>query len=339
MPNTNTHLDEFEVLIKEEGAVVLKKIRTTNPAPASRPALIPTANTSLPTLSPPHALITEPSFLALRERTKTVYDRVTDEIIRTAGISVSAELSPRLRAAIIARLRDVRDSLETADLFQRPRAQGGLGLNPREASQLILIMEKQVRIFSEKLTFIQREKTTTAMTAEKEHQRERTEQRAIDEERARESIYTAITGRAAPVHKKPTEAAAPAPAPAPPQPSRPVVRDVSAPKRSPLVGPVQEISSITLEDFRKLSRDPREAALKIRDKINLLSEQSFGRRHEGLNAWREAEPSRLYRETIAESLERHEPVQAVIARRAAGGRGLTADEFNAIMELNALLRS
>ncbi|MFH2063073.1 MAG: hypothetical protein ABIJ46_02865 [bacterium] len=118
--------------------------------------------------------------------------------------------------------------------------------------------------------------------------------------------------------------------------SRPVVSDVArAPRR--LTGPVEELASLTLQDFRRLSRDPSEAALKIRDKVDLLKDESFADKTAGVRAWRDSAVNRLYLETLRRSLE-GTPVEEVLTAMAKDGEALTKPEFDALMKLNRGLR-
>lgn len=118
---------------------------------------------------------------------------------------------------------------------------------------------------------------------------------------------------------------------------RPKVLDVTPAVK--LVGPVEELRAMTLADFRKLARDPKEACLKIRDKINLLQEESFEKRNAAVTAWRGSEPMRIYAELTAAALQEGKAVPVQIQERTAAGKpSLTQEEFTAIMELNRILR-
>jgi hypothetical protein len=104
------------------------------------------------------------------------------------------------------------------------------------------------------------------------------------------------------------------------------------------VGPVGELRSITLKDFRRLSKEPAEATLKIKDKIDLLEEQSFTLKAQGVTAWQDSEVNRLYLEVLRNSLD-GKPVNEVIADREKNNLPtVTQKEFEAIMELNGKLR-
>jgi len=105
-----------------------------------------------------------------------------------------------------------------------------------------------------------------------------------------------------------------------------------------LTGPVDELRSMTVKDFRRLSRDPHEATLKLRDKIDLLEEQSFEIKTAGIKAWQDSEVNRLYLTMLRKSLE-GKPIMEVIAEREAKDEpALSKAEFDAVMELNRKLR-
>lgn len=118
--------------------------------------------------------------------------------------------------------------------------------------------------------------------------------------------------------------------------AKPAVMDVSAAPK--LIGPVEELRTLRLVDFRRLSKDPREACLKIRDKVDLLAERSFAEKDRGVKAWQDSEVNRLYLDLLRASLE-GTPVPDVIAKREFDGDPtLSKPEFDAVMELNRKLR-
>lgn len=127
---------------------------------------------------------------------------------------------------------------------------------------------------------------------------------------------------------------------APPLPvvsgERPVMADVKyVPK---VMGPTEYLKSLTLKEFRQLSKDPREATLRVKDKIDLLEEKSFETKTLGIQAWQASEVNATYLEILRASLE-GKPVLAVIADREEKKLvNLSKDEFDAIMELNRKLR-
>lgn len=123
---------------------------------------------------------------------------------------------------------------------------------------------------------------------------------------------------------------------APGETTRPRMEDVKAPPR--LTGPVEELRAITIVDFRRLSKDPKEACLKVKDKIDLLAEQSYTRRSEGIAAWTASEAVRTYLELMREGLNGMPLKDAIAARQAAKKPYLTTEEFQAVAELSRQLR-
>lgn len=117
---------------------------------------------------------------------------------------------------------------------------------------------------------------------------------------------------------------------------RPKLEDVKASPK--LTGPVEELRAITIVDFRRLSKDPKEACMKIKDKIDLLGEQSYTRRSEGIAAWTASEVTRAYLELMRESLNGTPLIGAIAAREAIKKTSLTADEFRAVADLSRQLR-
>ncbi len=130
--------------------------------------------------------------------------------------------------------------------------------------------------------------------------------------------------------------AAPSSAPSPAVAPKPAVSDVKFSPR--LTGPVEELRSMALKDFRRLSRDPREATLKLKDKIDLLEDQSFDMKTQGIRAWQDSEVNKLYLDILRKSLE-GKPVTDVIAElENKAAPYLSKAEFDAIMDLNRKLR-
>ena len=119
---------------------------------------------------------------------------------------------------------------------------------------------------------------------------------------------------------------------------KPVMTDVKS-SVSTATGPVEELRTTSLEDFRRLSKDPKEAILKIRDKIDLLGEESFTKRSQGIAAWNQSSVYRLYMEMMGEALQ-GKTLEEVMTSRQAGKRPcLTKEEIDALIRLGVALRA
>jgi hypothetical protein len=293
----------------------------------------------------------------------------TDLIASAYGKNLTPELSARLKAVVESRLKGVRDAAETADLLSRPVATGGVGLGPVLAGALADELKKydqdihgqrEVSLKKEKESFV---KDSVAMTYAKDESRKSGEQEELDR------MYSALTGskkKRMPVSEIPNannqtpskvknsniQNSTPAPAslylykPPTAAPMQPLsqqpggrMRDIR-PAVARLTGPVEELKSMTLTDFRRLSSDPAEACRKLLDKLDLLEERSFGQRIEGAKAWRESEVYKLYLQIITASFSSGKQVPAIIADAMAVNQPtLTEHEVHAIMDMNRNLKA
>lgn len=114
---------------------------------------------------------------------------------------------------------------------------------------------------------------------------------------------------------------------------RPQMTDVTfTPK---LVTPVDELQSLSLQDFRRLSKDPLIAIKKISDKLELLSQESFRKKSDGIEALKKSALYSDYSAIMSESVMKGISYNQVIQEK----KTLTEAEYQALMQLNKLLRS
>lgn len=149
----------------------------------------------------------------------------------------------------------------------------------------------------------------------------------------------------------PTEAAEPAASTATPTPKtflpklrrsrlakKPVVDDVRL-QPSMLMGPIDELRAMDLLEFRRLSSNPVQAANRIKDKIDLLAEESVTKQAEGIQAFKESPVNKLYLDLGNQSIASGQAVVDLInSLLQRGTPTLTVDEFNAISDLNKQIR-
>ena len=119
--------------------------------------------------------------------------------------------------------------------------------------------------------------------------------------------------------------------------AKPRLEDIKG--RPKIFGPIEELRTLTVKDFRRLVTAKATAAQRIADKIGLLKEDSFGKFAEGLKAWRTGEVYQLYLSMGTESMEKGRTIRETIESRAKAGRPYFSEqEFNSIVDLNRKLR-
>ncbi len=126
------------------------------------------------------------------------------------------------------------------------------------------------------------------------------------------------------------------PIPLPSKNTGPLVSDVQfAPK---IVGPIDELKSMTLEDFRRLSRHSRESAAKVLAKVETLGKQSYEHKRKGIDAWHAGPVNRLYLEYLRKVMSGTTPAAITLERRKAKLPILADEEFKELMNLSQKLR-
>ena len=109
-------------------------------------------------------------------------------------------------------------------------------------------------------------------------------------------------------------------------------------KVSKLIGPVEELGTMGIIEFRRLSSDPNEAIIKVLNTLDLLEETDYEDRIKGIVAWRKSPVNKLYVSLVQDALTNAMTVaDAAAKKRNAGDESLSAAEIDAIVGLNRKL--
>ncbi|MCX6744781.1 MAG: hypothetical protein NTX82_04620 [Candidatus Parcubacteria bacterium] len=114
---------------------------------------------------------------------------------------------------------------------------------------------------------------------------------------------------------------------------RPRLEDVRgyAPK---LYGPIDELASLSLIDFRRLSKDPQKAIEIIRQKLEVLENDSLEKRAAGIKALKNSPLYKIYADIMNKAFVNNQSYDQIIAQRG----DITPAEYKAIMDLNKSLK-
>lgn len=106
-----------------------------------------------------------------------------------------------------------------------------------------------------------------------------------------------------------------------------------------LIGPIAELREIDAETFRRLDEDPVQACERIRRKIEILGQESFAKKLQGIEAWRQSRIFQLYTQMVKTSLAEKIPVEEVSRQFQKENKPyLTSREIEAIADFNQSLR-
>lgn len=119
--------------------------------------------------------------------------------------------------------------------------------------------------------------------------------------------------------------------------SRKIMEDV---KYVPnVMSPIDELNYMSLINFRRLADNPVDITEKIKEKIILLEEESYGKKIEGINGWQNSPVNNIYLEIGRQSISENKSIDVIIDERKKANKDyLTKEEFMAVMDLNKELR-
>ncbi len=282
-------------------------------------------------------------------------------------------LQDRCRTLIESRVREVRDAVQVRSQLERSINKGGLGVSGRRLADLLERLEHHVEVYQGLLAKEQKQEQTQeqeAVQMKKEEKAKVLEQHTQKEEQVLSKRYISLTG------KMPTERVLPVAPPmsrtsavisaqhellqhegkidvakvravveqardqrsVSPQPvARPTMQEVTFTKR--LSGPLDELRALTLVDFRRLSRDPSQSAMKVKDKVDLMEEQGYDKKVEAVVAWRSSPVNQMYVQLTREAVLKGISVKDLLFQKRERKEEIFSDEeLKALMQLNADLR-
>ncbi len=269
-----------------------------------------------------------------------ILESAVDQTLKNINLSIQLDehLMTRLRNLVSSRLRDVRNREQIFTVLQREEKVGGMGFDAAEAERITLVIENA---YNENRAAVEQEAHGKILKIQEEQKSK------VEERKARESEEHAAwyrdkvraskgedalrgiitnTNQRAPVAGAPTLKA----------PSG--VDGITGPG-SRLTGLADELGGMDIEAYRRLSRDPQQAAEKVVEKLETLKRESFDRWTEGVEAWRKSPLQQQYLKLVTESFSSGKPVaQLVEEKRKTDPRLPSAEELGSIISLNGRIQ-
>jgi hypothetical protein len=247
-------------------------------------------------------------------------------------------LNDRCKKIVDSRVRGVRDTQTVRAQIERPVDKGGLGVGGRRLADMLERIEQTVSGYEAQQRKKHEEEKAHSVDEKIKKQEERQEAKKNEESGLDEKFKKLIEAHGIDTEKMrgAVEGVRQAQKTTP-KIYAPTMQEIAFEKR--LTGPIDELRTMTLADFRRLSRDPRQAAIKIKDKIGYLEDQGYDQKIEGIRAWRGSPLNALYLQFTHEALLAGKGIKEVLDAKAEDrGETMTTDEFHAIMAINEELR-
>jgi hypothetical protein len=264
-----------------------------------------------------------------------ILEASVDECIKNINLSHALEehLMIRLRNLISSRLRDVRNREQVLAVLTREQKVGGMGFDPAEAERIQNVIEQT---YKDKRGSVEEEAKQKIIAVQEEQKKK------IEERRERESQEHADWYRRKVLASKGDEAlreiiaegARKAPAPTA---MRPTLDGITGGGK--LSSLADELRAMDIEAYRRLSKDPNQAAQRVLDKLEALKREGFDRWTEGVEAWRSSLLQQQYLRLVTESFSSGKPVAELVEeKRKTDPRLPTAEELGSIIALNGKIQ-
>lgn len=334
-PATITKTPEVPKAIDKQAAPVMAK-----PIPAVKPMTkddtkslleegLPKSGASAPLISVPR-------------------DAQADEIIKKLSFAVTASALNRLRTLIQLRIKDIRSTDQTKEALLRAEKDGGVGLTTEQTKEILNLLPNEEMLIPHEDYL---PATTSPVNAFKSAPRVIKTAPATPMS-APATPKPMVTPLKPVMPAQPIKPAAPAPTPADKQKvidtfvknnpeesffklasdlkPKPVMQDIVS-KNTPM-GPTDEIRYFTLTDFRRLSGNPEEAAMRFKQKFVNLRDESILLYLDAVSGWKS---SPLYIEYVT-------TVTAALAKKmrldsAPDPKKISVPEMRAIINMERQL--
>ncbi len=228
----------------------------------------------------------------------------------------------RLKKVIQARIKDIRSVADTKEKLMSPIERGGVGLSLSEAEQVLSACSGNTASNSAPqnggFTKITPRPTITPAASPSSKSSVMdifVEQRSMSEQA--DDISSLIRKTSGARTNALSEST----------PMRPMVRDVTLVKKSGF-GPVDEIQSYTLVDFRRLAAKPAEAATRLKQKFINLQDESYLFYIKALIAWRQSPLYLAMMEKVTEALNKGVKFNDVLTPE-----GIKMDEMSVLIDM------
>lgn len=263
------------------------------------------------------------------EALKTAFSEAVDIALEKAHAGLEEAKMPSAAFADIAgkMLRGIRDQYQTRDVLERDHHLKGGALV--SVMQALIEAEEVYRVATDALVKI--EDMDTKLSESDAAALEEQEANRVD---AKFSELLKDSHKPAPAKVELTVGSV-APSANDGMPKK--VTDVVAGNR--LMGPVEQLETMTLADFRRLSTNPEEAVRKMEALLLSLQKTSYDERVRGVLAWRKSPLAGLSIALTTESLNTGVAVAEIAARRRSQGQeSLGPAEMQALSKWNEKVR-
>jgi hypothetical protein len=312
-----------------------------------------------PTLQSPHK--PAPAAVPIAVSIDEQVERTLPQVLQAAGITDKQSVdSLRLQSIMQTFFKGIRDSIDTHETLLKQKSGGGLGLDAAKAGEVMALVKsakqgkiaampsvKKVKSPFDSLeqmrdveySFGSKKEEVRSLKSEVPTPEQKKSEFVISAEKLKQAEQVLGQNTVVPAQSAKTNMRPPRGGTADRQDAdRTRLDDIFKPPAK-MQGPLEELAAVDLTIFRRLGETPEQSVKKIENKIRLLEQESYTRRQQGVSAWRHSPIYAQYLALGEESFSAGKPVEEIIAAKVKAGQPvLSTAEFEAIAELNSILR-
>ena len=239
-------------------------------------------------------------------------------VIKSLSFKVADDLQGRTRSLVLSRIKEIRTDEQVIEYATKKAEQGGLGLDQKQASELLRVILNKTKIEPAQSQKVVSNNPVDLKMAT-----------IINKDQSQNfpvNIKKNYIGKATLHDVVPAPKEKLAQKPIMSEMKEGIAPDLSEEKVG--IGPIDELRSFSIQDFRRLSDDPATAAEILANKILGLKEDSYSTFLKGVRAW-ESSPLYVVSVTaISRGLNNRQNIEQAL------GQDITKDEFISISEIN-----
>ena len=210
----------------------------------------------------------------------------------SSSVKIPKDLEARMSALVLSWKKGIRDEHQFLEYAMKKERDGGLGLSQADAEKFFSEISNTATLSKAP------QKPTSSPVSMVSQQRVPSQMKKI------------------PATSIPTSA--------------PIIREVDSRDTAPRVmGPVEESAAFTIEDFRRLSRDPKVAAEMILAKFNGWKDESYLLYLQVRDSWKRSPLFHIYIDETVIAIQKRMTVAQILE-----GNELTYGEYLAIADIN-----
>ncbi len=293
---------------------------------------------------------------------RTALSRIdqAEEVMKRLSFKVPQDYINRLRSIVQLRLKDVRGERETKEMVLRSIKDGGLGLTSPQAEELLSACNKVSNVKNEGVEIKNIKDLKRSLPKSLAASLPMVESSEIPEKYSPPGVPANSTPFNSFVHDPKTASGVKATILSkeekflPVEKAAPIAAAISSSKREQsrpqfnisstqapramqdivstekVMGPVEELKYVSLTDFRRLSKNPVEAAKRLGQKFVNLKEESYLLFLQALSAWRTSPLFQDYLRAVLISLQKGIPLEAVVTGNT---ENIQFPEIQALIEM------